>query len=485
MFKPISYPDAIEPLVNFVEDTSPDSIVAGTYEKLRSGTSKKDMLLASALAVMRSSDLPPGHHGGPLHPIAGQHAIYHTAERLPGDYGLMPVVQNVALSNKHIHAPAMGPYILPDAEAVSVNDSVEETLEAMEYYLGRGEFHACDHYFLYFWQQMSPMKVLDQLLQIAIPKNQLDDHNFLFPVFTWRGLDLYGAEYGKYLIRPAVRYVTRKPAAPYMTDIDAMIEEYGLLKRDLRMSTGADETPAIEALRDQIGSCNKFNEIPSMLAHALADGLSLEGVGEGLSLGGSKLFLRSQTGNPMDVHINTGANARRYLIRQPELALKTKLWALLMYDTGPEVLLAQRQLAPEAQPEPERVEALSFRTQDELLQDIEELILSLPIGERLPATGLATWRCTDEVKHAAALAQQYANYEYDPEALVQTLGKIVWRDDFTEMHAYKHHQATYEEFHTTRPELRWLHLVSAVQAAAVSHGRRQDVFEDAVGLMHV
>ena len=141
------------------------------------------------------------------------------------------------------------------------------------------------------------------------------------------------------------------------------------------------------------------------MARALGGGLSLEGAGEALSVGGSTLFLRSKTGNPMDVHINTGANTRRYLLRQPELSRRIKLQALLTWNTGPEVRMAQRMLASDVQPEPERVAALSTRTQDQLLEELESLISSLPVGERLPTAGLASWRSTDEVKHAAALAQ--------------------------------------------------------------------------------
>ena len=97
---------------------------------------------------------------------------------------------------------------------------------------------------------------------------------------------------------------------------------------------------------------------------------------------------------------------------------------------------------------------------------------------------LGTLRCTDEVKQAVAMAQQYANWGYTPEALITTLGKIACRDNFTEMHAYKHHQETYEEFYATRPSLRWHHLVAAVQAAAISHGRTQEVYEYAAEMLH-
>ena len=480
----VAYPDHIEPLVRFVEETTPEHIVERVHDKLVAGTSTRDMLLASALAVVRSSDLPPGHHGGPLHPLAGLHAVRHIAARLRGEYGRMPVIQNVAVANKHIHSPAMGPYILADAAPVSEKDSPEATVRAFHQAASRGVYNACDHYFLYLLEQLSPYQILGELLEVAVPKNQLDDHYFLFPVFTWRALEYFGWEYARYIGRAPVRYVTRPTAPATTADVDELIRRYELLERDLRAESGDDEAPAITALADQIGRVNDFAEIPEMLARALADGLSLAGVGEGLSVGGSTLFLRSQTGNPMDVHINTGANTRRYLLRQPELSRRIKLQALLMWNTGPEVRMAQRMLSPDLQPERDRVAALPVRSEEALLEEIESLIGRLPVGERLPAANLATWRSTDEVKQAAALGQQYADLGYPAESLIAMLGKIACRDNFTEMHAFKHHQATYEEFHATRPSLRWRHLVAAVQAAAISHGRIQDVWEHAAEVMH-
>src|SRR5258708_39954929 len=130
MAQRVRYPAQIEPLVQFVEETTPEQIVARANEKLAAGTSVKDMLLASALAVVRSSDLPPGHHGGPLHPLAGLHAVRHIAARLPGEVARMPGIQNLAVAHKHIHSPAMGPYILPVAAPLSEQDSVDATIAA-------------------------------------------------------------------------------------------------------------------------------------------------------------------------------------------------------------------------------------------------------------------------------------------------------------------------------------------------------------------
>ncbi len=67
MLQRVQFADDIEPLVRFIEETPPAEIADRTLEKLRAGVPIKTMMTASALAVTRSSDLPPGHHGGPLH----------------------------------------------------------------------------------------------------------------------------------------------------------------------------------------------------------------------------------------------------------------------------------------------------------------------------------------------------------------------------------------------------------------------------------
>src|SRR2546427_2287147 len=99
MARRVVYPDHIEPLVQFVEDTTPERVVAAAHDKLAAGTSVRDMLLASALAVVRSSDLPPRHHGGPPHPPAGLHAVRHIAARPPRQDAMLPLIQHGAAAN--------------------------------------------------------------------------------------------------------------------------------------------------------------------------------------------------------------------------------------------------------------------------------------------------------------------------------------------------------------------------------------------------
>src|SRR5436309_4111541 len=166
----VQFTNDIEPLVQFIEETPPSAILDQTLAKLRAGVPLQTMLTASALAVTRSSDLPPGHHGGPLHPLVGLHALHHTVERVSGEQRFLPILQHVALSNKHINHPGMGPYILADAKPVD-SGGVGGTRKAFFAAVDRGLYNAADHAFLWLWDNIPHAEALDLLLTVAIPKN--------------------------------------------------------------------------------------------------------------------------------------------------------------------------------------------------------------------------------------------------------------------------------------------------------------------------
>ena len=501
----VQYPESIEPLVQFIEQTPPAEIVDRTLEKLRAGIEPKTMLTASALAVVRSSDLPPGHHGGPLHPLAGLHAITNLVNRLDGEEKFLPILQHVALSNKHINDPVTSPFTLLDfapldpsgaqvsrtadlaadgAGDVTTAEGIEAAKEAFLKACSRGESNKADHIFLWLWDHVPAMQAFDLLMSVALPKNALDDHYFLFPGYLWRALETLGTEHLKVLFRPAVRYVARFPTQRAVPEADTLIEEHGLLTRILRQRTGDDETATIGELGEAIRGCKQYVDIPKMIAQALADGLSLEGAGEALSIGAAGLFLRSLTGNPMDVHLHTSANLRRYLIRLDGFSLKNKLLTLLLWHTGPEVKSTQYRMEPTVQPDAEAVAALPHRSQEDLLEAITQSIYTQPPTDWSKVTNLGMMRAVPEVKQTVNLAQQYVNLRYDPQVLMRRLAEIVCHDNFTEMHAFKHHQAVIEEFHNTREPWRWMHLVCGCQAAAISFGKNMSVYEDALDLMH-
>jgi hypothetical protein len=487
----VRFARSIEPLVRFIEETPPAEIVDRTLDKLRRGVPTQRMLRASALAVTRSTEMPPGHHGGPLHPLAGLYAVAKTIERLDGEQRFVPVLQHVALTNKHIHHPAMGPYSLLDFEPED-GGGIEATKAAFLAAVNRGEWNKSDHLFLWLWEHAPRIEAFDLLLSVAIPKNFHDDHYFMFPGTVWRAFEegvLDKAEL-PLLMRPVVRFVTRSPVAPPnpiaspLPQIEALIAEHQLLRRVLRQRSGEDETNAIGALGEAIAAVDVFADIPVLMAKALAGGLSLEGGGEALSIGAAGLFLRSLGGNPMDVHLHTSVNLRRWLLRLDGVSVRNKLLLLLTWQSGPEIRSTQTRMEPYPQPDQRAVAALPPRAQPALLDAIAKSIYEQPPTDWSKITNLGLMRAVPEVRETVNLTQQYLQSGYDPEALIARLAEIVCHDNFTEMHAFKHHQSIVEEFQSTREPWRWMHLVCGAQAAAISFGKNMTVYEEALELLH-
>jgi hypothetical protein len=483
--QPVQFSDDIEPLVQFIEDTPPSEIVDRTLDKLRAGVPTQTMLTASVLAVTRSTDLPPGHHGGPLHPLAGLYAISKLVERLEGEESFLPVLQHVALSNKHIHHPGMGPYTLLEFAPVDAG-GVEATKAAFLTACNRGESNNADHLFQWLWQNVPQIEAFDLLMSVAIPKNNIDDHYFVFPGYTWRSLEtgVVDKQYLPLLMRPSVRYAARFPIAPATPELDALIKDNKLMERVTRQETGDDETMVIGRLGKNIGQVEEFADIPVMMASALGKGLSLDGAGEALSIGAAGLFLRSLGGNPMDVHLHTSINLRRYLVRLQGLNLRSKLLLLLNWHLGPEIRSTQMRMQPPPQPDMEAVAALPPRSQEALLDAIAHSVYNQPPTDWSQVSNLGLMRAVPEVRASVNLAQQYVQLGYDPQALMARLAEIVCHDNFTEMHAFKHHQAVIEEYHATREPWRSMHLVCGVQAAAISFGKNMAVYEDYLDLVH-
>src|SRR5215467_7248819 len=427
----VQYPDTIDPLVQFIEDTPPAEILDRTLDKLRAGVSTQTMLTASALAVTRSTEMPPGHHGGPLHPLAGLYAISKTVERLEGEERFLPVLQHVALTNKHINHPAMGPYSLFEFAPEDAG-GVEATKAAFLTAVGRGEWNKADHLYQWLWDNSPPIEAFDLLLSVAIPKNFHDDHYFMFPGTVWRAFEegVLDKEFFKTVMRPVVRFVTRSPVAPNnpmpspLPQIEGLIEDYQLLKRIYRQRSSTEETATIGELGEAIAAVNVFSDIPVLMAKALASGISLEGAGEALSIGAAGLFLRSLGGNPMDVHLHTSINLRRYLLRLDGISLKNKLMLLLTWQSGPEIRSTAGRMEPYPQPDIKAVAALPPRTQEALLDAIQHSIYTQPPTDWSKVTNLGVMRAVPEVKETVNLATQYVQAGYDPLAFVGRLAEI-------------------------------------------------------------
>ena len=500
MAVPIKLPEYLDDETRFIEETDPSEIVAGTIAKLKAGIQPAKLLAASAVAVSRSTELPALHHGGPIHPVAGIHAVYHTAQRLRGDWGFMPVVQNVALANKHLHAPDMGPWIMPELAPARNGSTSKPDPERFATAIRELKASLAERELLLLLDNCSPGQILDLMLTETIRRNALDDHYFLYPVFTVRALDCIGWEWAPILLRGPVRYLAsnaRALASPRsefygdivrcvnsydrFSEVEALLDTYALLESDIKQDTSEEEEERICALGERIGMCEKFSGVPEMIAQALVAGLSLDGVGKSLSIAAGLLHLRSKSGNPFDVHYHTGVNTRRYVVRTEGVSLRNKILVLLSWSTGPEVWMSESNLDWQPRAAKHTLDALPQRTPDALLDALCEAITARKSIEALKAVDgqVASVVLEPEIQSLFALAQQYADAGYDVPAYFARLGEVICRDDFSEMHAFKHHQAVVEEYASTPAQYRWVYLVSAAKVAACTHGLTDSVYREA------
>ncbi len=499
--------------MRWVEETPPEDIVEATYRALQRGTSPTALLTASTLAVVRSTELPPQHHGGPLHPVCGVHAVHHVAKRLPGEAAFLPIIQHTTLCNNHVHSPQMGPYLMPAIEPLEgspgeigsyhISDaeltaglSDEDRQASSGVAATQATFHkslralaapAAEHYFLWLLDNLSPGEALDQLLPLAIARNGMDDHNFLFPVYSARALDCIGWQWANVVFRPAVRYQARRASRLVRNgydfkDVEALIDEYKLLDIDIPQSRPG-ESAQIAELGFAMGRSKDYLDNMRPMAQALADGLSLDGAGEALSIGAAAAYISTSYGNPMDSHLHTGTTNRRYLLGTEGIGLRNKVSALLTGFTGPEVLLADRMLNWGENLDGDVTAKLPQRGQRQLLDAIVESIEGQPWLD-WRRIGVAMTVAPDSVKETVALARQYAENGYDASAYFERLAEIACRDDFTEMHALKHFQAIVDEYYGTSEPHRWLHMAAAAKSAAIIHlGREHKVYEQAKELL--
>ena len=489
-------PETVEALVMLVEQTPPERIVEETLDILRAGTPPCTMLTASALAVSRASELPADHHGGPVHPVSGIHGVYHLSRRLTGDARFLPIVQNVALANKHIHDVETGPTAMLELEPLEAETGGwEATAQAFVTALAQRHPLAAERYLLALLKCCKPGEILDLILSVALPRAALDEHHFNYPVFAARALDDIGWEWASVILRPVVRYVAGHPPLygahgfpdHYVDELlrnyrdfatlERLIEKHRLLEIDSAAGRSEHETDRIGELGEHIGEPGNFGEIPHLIAAALADALSLEGAGEALSIGAATLALRGDFASADEVHMHTAVNVRRYLLRLDGISLKTKLLGLLSWNRDPEVHFAGVHVrVPERTPFSPRadaatIDALPLHSQHELLDAISDSVAAQPVipaeRARLEIRNLVVW---PEIRHTLALAQKYAEEGYDSEAYFTRVAELACQDDVSEMHGYKFQQAVYEEFHSIGEPYRWVHLVAAIRHVAFFAG---------------
>lgn len=438
-----------------------DAVIRSTVEHYHSGWGTRELLSTISSVISEGVRLPAGHHGGPIHTVSAVSAVYDVATRQEGDWALMPILQIAALASHFLSAgETPSP---PNGQSLGVCPSGANLREAIA-------AHAQEEAEQILFGLLAASRedqVVDSLLCEGARLNSIDDHYFLYPAFAARCLDLIGWAHAPSILLPVVRYLASAPPAPAVPGLTR------LQQLSLTVSPTQDEAALSSHLGHLMGNVSDLSDVTLQLLTALESGLSLHGAHAALSIAAGLLYVRSDYGDPFDVHFHTGIYARRLMMIRMDVSPETKATALLTWATGPEITTSAGRfvwpLASLETPSPQW-DGLS---QTQFLVIIDEAISSELASYRDVDSELK--KAPERVWEVMGMVASYVHRGLDPAPLFSLLEHIACADNHTEMHALKMVDAAWHEYWATAPQDRWVHLVSAVKAACLSWGLSQEV----------
>jgi hypothetical protein len=470
----------LEPLVDLMQETPPARLLPLVVERLRQGTSLRDVVAAAALANARTFG---GEDYVGFHTMMAIAPAFHMAGELPESRRALPVLKVLFRNATRIQEfggprrevlhpvqPATLPADRPGPEVLRENVRRANAPDAERVYAALARNGADE--------------ALNDVLYVV--QDAAEVHRVVLPYRAWDLMSIIGREQAHTLLRQSVRYCVKAETPSYTqhlgsvrTLVPRLLDQHRLLSRP--MGTRALEDCCLEELSQTI-----FRGTPEQAADAaaaaLAEGTDPAAVAEAISLAANQLILRdngrprteapnkpagSVHGDSIGVHGCDSANAWRNLARaaNPRNAVVC-------------LLLGAWQVARDR-----AARSGEFLTwQPYPREEAREQVRSLDPAQLLPALDAAI-RNRDQAR-AAALVQRYGDIDPPVRPLWNMLLRYAISEDGA-LHAEKFYRTATEEFAATRPAFRWRQLVALARATASAHGYAAPGHADACRLLGV
>lgn len=473
----------LEPLVALMQETQADTLVGAVVERLRGGTSLKDLLAAGAFANARTFG---GEDYVGFHTMMALAPAYHMARELPENRRALPVLKVLHRNTARIQELG-GPSreVLHGVEAVrrlpdgrTGGEALRDAVRAKDVDAAEGAFALL--------AAAGPADAFNDLL-VAVQDNT-EVHRTVLPYRAWDLLGLIGREHAHTLLRQSVRYCVKSErewnhsaeADRPRVVLPKMLDQFKLVGRTPGARRGDDAW--VEDLSRTI-----FGGTPDQAAEAaaaaLAEGFAPADVGEAISLAANQLVLRDEgrTGNQVQagkpagsvhgdsigVHACDSANAWRNMaaVSDPRNAVACLILGAyqVAWDRGNR---GGDFLKWRPRPHPEALESVRATDPAELRDALRSAV-----------------RSNDQAR-ACAVARRYGEAGGDPDALFALLLGFAVSEDGS-LHAEKYYRTTREEFASTRPAFRWRQLIALARVTASEYGRTAPGYAEACALLKV
>jgi len=468
----------LEPLVDLLQENSAEKMLPLVVDKLNNGVGMRDIVAAAALANARTFG---GEDYIGFHAFMALAPAYEMTNEMPSERKALPVLKVLYRSTNQIQAKGgrnaevlhpIEPAALPAPE--SRRDALREAVLRQD--LDRAETLFAG------LAAHSPLEAFNDVQ--ALVQDETDVHRTVLAYRAWDLLGITGKEHALTTLRQSVHYcvdvekrraLNHYPESGIRKALPKLVDTYKL----------AGRAPGNRQADDKwiLSLCNTLITVSpeaaaEAVAAALADGFSLESIGEALSLGSTHRVIRdpgraqaypgkpigSVHGDSTGVHASDSMNAWRNMAK-----------ASSHYNALTGLVVAGYHLAFAKSSEWDKSQPYSvLNSKPEVKgQDAQALLRELNGAIRENNQALAS-----------AIVQKYGEQGHAAKPVFAMLLQFATSEDGA-LHAEKYYRTVSEEFGRTRKAYRWDHLVALARVTASEYGKRADGYEQACGLLKV
>jgi hypothetical protein len=476
--KPISF-GRLEPLVSIMQENSAEKMLPLIVDRMGSGTELRDVVAAAALANARTFG---GEDYVGFHAFMALMPAFEMAREAHPDRRALPVLKVLYRSTNQIQTKGgRAGEILHDVSEspIPAAQGARQTLQDAE---RKADVDQAERLFA----GMARRSATDAFNDLqALVQDDADVHRTVLAYRAWDLLGLTGKEHAHTTLRQSVRYCIASeknriargyPEPGIRAVLPKIVDQYRLTER--APGTREADDAWLAAFCSTLLASNPAQAADAVGA-ALADGFSLNAIGEALSLAATQQVLRdpgrtvalpgkpigSVHGDSIGVHASDSMSAWRNIAhvshaRNALTGLVVAGYHLSFGSGGRD----WKQLLPY----PHSEHRLQVTAQDAptLLREMDGAIRE------------------NNQSHAAAIVQRYGEQGHAHRPVFDLLLRYATSEDGA-LHAEKYYRTVSDEFARSRKSTRWQHVVALARVTASEYGKRADGYEQACQLLKV
>ncbi len=457
----------LDPLVNFLQETPPDKLIPKAAEKLKGGTTLKQLTAAAALTNARAFG---GEDYVGFHTLMALAPAFLMAEQEPSTAKKPFAVLKVLHRNANrLHEFGNTKETLKPVEAgkLASDRPAGEQLRAV---VRNANLSAAEATFAAICHD-SPRDALDQLMYEVDDATEV--HRVVLVSRAWDLSRFVGEQHAHTLLRQSVHYCVKAESNPNQKKHNAELR--ALLPKLLDQHKLLGSKPGSRSTDDawvERFALTVFNSSPTQaadaVAGALAEGFSAEAIGQALALGANQILLRDEGrpkawasagkpegsvhGDSVGLHCCDTIHAWRNLAHVGDHRTQVTSLILAGYQVARD--RAQRPGFTKWEPYPreEHREKVRGVPADSLLKELDGAI-----------------RDKDQARAAALTARIGAEQHRKANDVFALLRDYAISQDGA-LHAEKYYATATDEYNAARAAFKWRHLVSLARVTASAYG---------------